>query len=142
MMADILTPEQRHKCMASIKSENTKPEMIVRKFLFSHGFRYRLHDRNLPGKPDIVLKKYKALIFVDGCFWHCHENCSSSKIPQSRQEYWINKLKKNKKRDFEINKILIQQGLRVFRIWECTLKNKLSREEVLSALINNIIHQK
>lgn len=135
---DSLTPEQRHKCMAAIKSKNSKPELLVRKFLFSKGFRYRLHDPRLPGKPDLVLKKHKAVVFIDGCFWHWHEGSPCFRMPQSNRGYWLKKLGRNKERDAEITAILKERGWRVFRIWECGLKKAGEREKILSELARAI----
>jgi DNA mismatch endonuclease (patch repair protein) len=94
-MADVHSKETRSYNMSRIKGKDTKPEMLVRKFLFANGFRYRLHDKNLPGKPDIVLPKYKTVIFVNGCFWHGHENCKYFVIPKTRTEWWLNKSIRN-----------------------------------------------
>jgi DNA mismatch endonuclease (patch repair protein) len=96
---DDLTTEQRHVNMSHIQSKNTKPEMIVRKYLFSKGFRYRVNDKRYPGHPDIVLPKYKTVIFINGCFWHQHPNCKYASIPKTNKEYWIPKLQKNVERD-------------------------------------------
>lgn len=137
-MGDVLNPEQRHKCMASIKSKDTKPELIVRKFIFANGLRYRLHDCKLPGKPDLVLAKYRAVVFIDGCFWHSHEGCKYFHIPKSKQDYWIPKLNKNKERDIYITNSLLELGWRVFRVWECELKTIPMREIVLNKLITDI----
>ena len=94
-MADVMTPEQRSRCMAAIKGKDTKPEMIVRKYLFSRGLRFRVQVKKLPGKPDIVLPKYKTVIFVNGCFWHGHENCKYFRLPKSNVEFWKEKIKRN-----------------------------------------------
>lgn len=107
--------------MSRIRSKDTKPEMIVRKFLFSKGFRYRLHVKDLPGKPDIVLPKYKTVIFVHGCFWHGHDGCKLNRIPRKNKKYWIPKLEKNKKRDAIQLKELNLLGLKGIIIWECGL---------------------
>ncbi len=92
-MTDKMTPEQRHRCMASVHSKDTKPEMLVRRYLFGCGFRYRLHVRSLPGSPDIVLAKYKTVIFVNGCFWHGHEGCPLYRMPKSNVVFWRKKIK-------------------------------------------------
>lgn len=91
---DVLTPEQRHLNMSRIRGAKTKPETIVRKYLFSHGFRYRMNDKRYPGKPDIVLPKYKTMVFVNGCFWHQHAGCRYASLPKTRQDFWIPKLQK------------------------------------------------
>ena len=115
--------EQRSRNMSAIKSKNTKPEIKVRKVLHSMGYRFRLHSKDLPGSPDIVLPKYKTVIFVHGCFWHRHENCKYASIPKTRQEFWNKKFKENIKRDSEIqDKIKNLDWLSVV-IWECETKN-------------------
>ena len=98
-MADVHSPEVRSYNMSMIKGKNTKPEMVVRKYLHSHGFRFRLHDKRLPGKPDIVLPKYKTVIMVHGCFWHGHEGCRYYIVPKTRTEWWLNKINRNKEVD-------------------------------------------
>lgn len=98
-MADVMTPEQRHRCMAAVKGRDTKPEMLVRKFLFSKGLRYRVNNRRLPGSPDIVLKKYKTAIFIDGCFWHGHDGCRYYRLPKTNTDYWRHKIAMNIARD-------------------------------------------
>ena len=95
-MADVLTSEQRRKCMSRIRSKNTKPEIIIRKFLFAHGFRFRINVKRLPGTPDIVLRKYQTVIFVNGCFWHGHEGCRYFRLPKSNVDFWKNKIERNK----------------------------------------------
>ncbi|MCH5238482.1 MAG: DNA mismatch endonuclease Vsr, partial [Muribaculaceae bacterium] len=100
-MADTMTPEQRHKCMAAIKGKDTKPEMIVRKYLHSLGYRYGLHNKKLPGSPDLVLRKYKTVIFIHGCFWHGHEGCKYYRLPKSNVEFWQDKITRNRQRDRE-----------------------------------------
>ena len=94
-MADVMTSEQRSRCMAAVKGKDTKPEMIVRKYLFSRGLRFRVQVKKLPGKPDIVLPKYKTVIFVNGCFWHGHEDCKYFRLPKSNVEFWKEKIKRN-----------------------------------------------
>lgn len=121
-MADVHTPEQRSFNMSRVKSKDTKPEMTVRKHLHAHGFRYRLHDAKLPGKPDIVLPKYKTVIFVHGCFYHGHEGCRYFVVPKTRTEWWLDKINSNKRRD-EINQARIAEaGWNVLTIYECELK--------------------
>jgi DNA mismatch endonuclease (patch repair protein) len=136
-MTDVHSEEVRSYNMSRIRGKNTKPELQVRKFLFSKGFRYKLHDKNLPGKPDIVLPKYKAVIFVHGCFWHGHLNCKYFLIPKTRTTWWINKIDKNKANDNKVKQALINAGWRVIDVWECELK-KGSREEALSHLVTVI----
>ena len=121
-MADVHSKETRSYNMSRIRSKNTKPEMLVRKFLFSKGFRYRLHDKKLPGKPDIVLPKYKTVVFIHGCFWHGHEGCKYFVIPKTRTEWWVNKIAGNKKNDLISQQLLKDLGWNVLEIWECDLK--------------------
>lgn len=115
--------EQRHYNMSRINSKNTKPEEIVRKFLFSHGFHYRKNDKRYPGHPDIVLPKYKTVIFVNGCFWHMHD-CKEFVLPKSNLDYWLPKLERNKQRDKENVEKLQSLGWNVIVVWECELKDK------------------
>lgn len=135
-MADTKTPAERSENMSRIRSTNTKPEEIVRKYLFSHGFRYRKNDKRYPGKPDIVLPKYRTIIFVNGCFWHMH-GCSRSRLPRSNEEYWKPKIERNIKRDAENKQKLEAAGWNVIIVWECELKKRTS-EERLSRLCNEI----
>ena len=121
-MADVHDKQTRSYNMSRIKGKNTKPEMLVRKFLFSKGFRYRLHVKNLPGKPDIVLPKYKTVIFINGCFWHGHEGCKYFMLPKTRTEWWVEKITGTTKRDTEAENKLKDYGWEVIRIWECELK--------------------
>ena len=114
--------EQRSRNMSAIKSKNTKPEIAVRKLLHSMGYRFRLHRKDLPGSPDIVLPKYKKVIFVHGCFWHRHENCKYASTPKTRQEFWENKFKANVKRDLEIQEKIKNIGWKSVVIWECETK--------------------
>lgn len=132
-MADKHTPQQRSYNMSQVKSKNTKPELMVRKFLFSQGFRYRLHDKKLPGKPDIVLPKYKTVIFVHGCFFHGHEGCRYATIPQTRTEWWQEKINGNRRRDGENEARLSALGWRIITLYECELK-PAQREQTLQRL--------
>jgi DNA mismatch endonuclease, patch repair protein len=134
---DRLSPTERSVLMAKVKSSGTKPEEMVRKVLFKEGFRYRKNVSHLPGKPDIVLPKYKAIVFVHGCFWHQHENCPESVLSQSRQEYWEPKLQRNAQRDHENAERLKQNGWRVFIVWECKLRPRLF-QNTMSALIKDL----
>lgn len=136
-MADNLTEEVRRYNMSRIRSTDTKPEEIVRKFLFSRGFRYRKNDKRFPGKPDIVLPKYKTVIFIHGCFWHMHEGCSDFVWPKSNQEYWRPKLEKNRQRDIEHTVQLQEKGWKVIVVWECELKSR-QRQETLENLLRRI----
>ena len=128
--------EQRSRNMSAIKSKNTKPEIAVRKLLHSMGYRFRLHRKDLPGSPDIVLPKYKTVIFVHGCFWHRHENCKYASTPKTRREFWENKFKSNVKRDKEIQEKIKNLDWRSVVIWECEIKNKISIERKLRNLFN------
>ena len=137
---DKLSPEQRHKNMAAIRGKDTKPEMIVRRGLWRMGFRYRLNHKRLPGHPDLVLKKYRTCIFVNGCFWHGHnvditifENTDCCKIPKTNREFWIEKIRRNKERDIEEQKRLAEMGWHCITIWECELKPS-KREATLKSL--------
>ena len=121
-MADVHTPIQRSYNMSRIRSTNTKPEMLVRKFLFANGYRYRLHDKKLPGKPDIVLPKYRTVIFIHGCFWHGHHNCKYYKVPKTRTDWWLNKINTNKANDTKAVKALKKEGWKIITVWECDLK--------------------
>lgn len=136
-MADVHTPEQRSYNMSRIRNKNTKPEELVRKYLFSQGFRYRKNDSRLPGKPDIVLPKYKSVIFVNGCFWHGHEDCRYFVWPQNNADFWKNKISGNIQRDRQNRQVLADQGWHIIDIWECELKkNKVN--ETLSKLVQEL----
>lgn len=137
-MSDVMTSEQRSRCMAAVKGKDTKPEMIVRKYLFSQGLRFRVQVRKLPGNPDIVLPKYKTVIFVNGCFWHGHEGCKYFRLPKSNVEFWKEKIERNIERDRESMRALLDLGWKVIRVWECELRNKANREETLNKIYNSI----
>lgn len=134
---DKLTPQQRHKTMAAIRGKNTRPELIVRKGLWKRGFRYRLNHKRLPGHPDLVLRKYRTCIFVNGCFWHGHEGCS--KIPSTNREFWEAKILRNKERDIETQKELAKMGWHCITVWECELKPNV-REKTLDSLAFTLNH--
>ena len=129
-MADTISPKHRSWNMSRVRSKNTKPEIKIRSMLHAKGFRFRKNVKNLPGVPDIVLPKYKSIIFVHGCFWHQHKGCVKSHIPKSNVEFWTEKLGKNVVRDKKHNKELKQAGWRILTIWECEMKdlNKLERK--------------
>ena len=133
-----MTAEQRSRCMAAVKGKDTKPEMIVRKYLFSRGLRFRVQVRKLSGTPDIVLPKYKTVIFVNGCFWHGHEGCKYFRLPKSNVEFWSEKIERNIERDKESMQALFDLGWKVIRVWECELRNKANREETLDGIYNSI----
>lgn len=120
--------------MSRIKGKDTKPEMLVRKFLHANGFRYKLHDKNLPGKPDIVLPKYCTAILVHGCFWHGHTNCKYFVVPKTRTQWWIDKINRNKANDEKAVKALKKDGWKVIEIWECKLKPVKVEKTLLSLL--------
>ena len=143
-MTDRLTPAQRHKVMSHIRSRNTKPELKVRQWLWRHGYRYRLNVKSVPGKPDIVMRRYRTAIFVNGCFWHGHNvetqciaslqtinNSSCCKIPQTNREFWVNKIKRNQERDQQNYQVLHDNGWQVIVVWECQLTPKLIEETML-----------
>ncbi|HVD99975.1 MAG TPA: very short patch repair endonuclease [Cytophagaceae bacterium] len=137
-MGDVHNKEVRSYNMSRIRGKNTKPELIVRKFLWDKGFRYRLHVKKLPGSPDIVLYKHNTIIFVQGCFWHGHEGCKYFKIPKTRKEWWSNKITKTKELDNKNKNILELNKWKVIEIWECELKSK-DPETYLNSLIEKII---
>ena len=127
------TSQQRHANMAAIHSLDTKPEMIVRRGLWKRGFRYRLNHKRLPGHPDLVLRKYKTCIFINGCFWHGHEGCKYYTIPKTNTEFWVKKIARNQDRDLEVKHKLNQMGWNCITIWECELK-PAKREATLQSL--------
>jgi len=137
---DKLSEEQRHKNMAAIHSKDTKPELIVRRGLWARGFRYRLNHKRLPGRPDLVLRKYRTCIFVNGCFWHGHgvdpetmESTACCKIPKTNHEFWVEKIRRNKARDREKQRQLAAMGWHCITVWECDLK-LAKREETLESI--------
>ena len=146
---DSLSPQQRHNNMAAIHGKDTKPEIVVRKWLWNHGYRYRLNHPRLPGKPDVVLRKYRTCIFVNGCFWHGHnvqlqtaqidngqlriDNSECCKIPKTNREFWVNKIRRNKERDREVLRKLAGMGWHTITVWECELKPAV-RERTLQSL--------
>ncbi len=136
-MSDKMTPEQRHNCMASIHSKNTRPEMIVRKFLFHQGFRYRIHVKQLPGSPDIVIVGLRTAIFVNGCFWHGHEGCGLYVMPKSNVSFWQKKIERNRERDAANRIHLKEQGWHVVEIWECQLRPKQA-EQTMKGLLRTL----
>ena len=154
-MTDTMSPAQRHRCMSHIRSRNTKPEIKVRQWLWKHGYRYRLCVKGVPGKPDIVMRKYRTAIFVNGCFWHGHgvqlkvdngqltvENSECCRIPQSNTEFWIQKIHRNQERDKQNYRILQENGWQVIVLWECQLKSKQLEQtmrQVEQRLLDNLI---
>ncbi len=137
-MDDIVSKERRSEIMSKIRGVNTKPELVVRQYLFSKGFRYTLHNKSLAGRPDISIKKYNCLIFVNGCFWHGHTKCNIAHRPKTNKKFWNAKILGNIKRDRENLRELRKEGWKVIVIWECQLKSK-QRERTLQQLVNNIL---
>ncbi|PZF73938.1 very short patch repair endonuclease [Taibaiella soli] len=136
-MSDIYSQEKRSQIMGNISGKDTHPEVLVRKYLFAHGFRYRKNVKELPGKPDIVLSKFKTIILVHGCFWHGH-TCKGGRLPKTRTEFWREKILKNKERDIKNKKDLQSLGWRVIVIWQCELSSATKRETYLTDLLNLI----
>lgn len=122
-MADIVDKETRSRMMSGIRGKNTKPECHIRSLLHRNGFRYRIHTNDLPGKPDIVLPRYHAVIFVNGCFWHGHD-CHLFKLPATRTDFWVTKIARNQENDRRAAKLLHESGWRVATVWECALRGK------------------
>ena len=152
-MPDKLTPKQRHKCMSRIRGKDTKPELWVRKYLYAHGFRYRLHEKRLPGKPDIVIRRLRTVILVNGCFWHGHTEpplpspvedgkggvrCKYFVTPHTRVDFWQKKIERNKARDLEDRNSLKLLGWNVIIIWECHLNQAEIREQTLQSLVRTL----
>jgi DNA mismatch endonuclease (patch repair protein) len=135
-MSDVHDRNTRSYNMRQIKSKNTKPEIKVRRFLFEKGFRYRLHDKNLPGKPDIVLPKYRCIVFVNGCFWHGHDSCKYFVLPKTRDIFWLNKINKNKTRDLHNINELNAIGWKTIIIWECQLRNSKEKDTLQKLVID------
>lgn len=156
-MTDTMTAEQRHRCMSHIRSRDTKPELKVRRWLWHHGYRYRLNVKSVPGKPDIVMRPYRTAIFVNGCFWHGHnvalpqmsdgrckmediiENSECCKIPKTNRDFWVSKIRRNKERDREEQRQLAQMGWHCITVWECELKPS-KREETLESIAFTLNH--
>ena len=141
-MADVHSKEVRSYNMSRIKSKDTKPEMLVRRFLHANGFRYRLHVKDLPGKPDIVLPKYKTVIFVHGCFWHGHKGCKYFVVPKTRTQWWLNKINTNIANDKKAFRALQKEGWKIINLWECKTK-PAKQEKAFTSLLkpfpNNLI---
>lgn len=137
-MPDILTPSQRHKCMSSIRGKNTRPEILVRKGLHARGFRFRLHNRKLPGSPDIVLPKYGVAIMVNGCFWHGHKGCRYATRPKTNVEFWEAKIARNRHRDEVTAAHLEALGWHVITVWECELRGVVKADVRIDSLVEEI----
>ncbi|MCB9448389.1 MAG: DNA mismatch endonuclease Vsr [Flavobacteriales bacterium] len=137
-MTDVHEPEVRSYNMSRIRGKDTKPEMLVRRFLHANGFRYRLHDKLLPGKPDIILKKHNTVIFIHGCFWHGHDGCRYFVVPKTRTQWWLDKINRNKAKDAESCTQLKRSGWKIITVWECDLMKK-KRDITLKKLIQKIV---
>jgi DNA mismatch endonuclease, patch repair protein len=137
MVVDVHSKEVRSYNMSRIRNKDTKPEIIVRKFLFSRGLRYRLHRKDLPGKPDLVFPKFKKVVFIHGCFWHGHKGCKYFIPPKTRPEWWLEKINGNIKRDSSNILQLKKQGWKVIIVWECRLKSD-KRYKTLESLVKRI----
>lgn len=137
-MSDVHTPEQRHKNMAAIHSSSTKPELKLRRALWSLGFRYRINEKDLPGKPDIVLPKYRTVVFIHGCFWHGHKDCKYYTVPKTNTEFWTAKVTRNLQRDQEVWRQLEAKGWYVIIVWECELK-KYRFEDTVNSVAAEIV---
>lgn len=135
---DTMSPEKRSRIMAAIRSRGTRPEMLVRKHLFACGFRYRLNHPRLPGKPDIVLRKYRTAVFVNGCFWHGHD-CPAFRLPKTNTDFWRQKIDRNRERDAQEQRRLAEMGWHCITVWECQLKPAV-REQTLQALAYTLNH--
>lgn len=134
-MADIVSSDRRSQIMGKIRGKNTSPEMVVRRLIYSLGYRYRLHSKKLTGRPDLVFSSRKKVIFVHGCFWHLHEGCPKGKPPETNRDYWIPKLQENKARDIRNQKELVCQGWKILVIWQCELKKiELVKERIIDFL--------
>lgn len=136
-MADIFSPRQRSALMSRVKWRDTKPEILVRKYLHSRGFRFRLHRRDLPGKPDLVFPSRRKVVFVHGCFWHVHTGCSRASLPNTRREFWSKKLMGNKARDKLVRRRLARMGWRSYVIWECQLRKNTNALTRVSAFLDS-----
>ncbi len=133
-----MTPEQRHRCMAAIKSNDTKPEMLVRRYLHALGYRYGLHNKKLPGSPDIVLRRLRTVIFINGCFWHGHDNCKYYRLPKTNPDFWRAKIEANRARDARDTAALRILGWHVIVIWGCQLKTEELRSKTLRELADTL----
>jgi DNA mismatch endonuclease (patch repair protein) len=137
-MSDVLSKEQRYRCMSNIRNKDTKLEYIVRKYLFAQGLRYRINVKTLQGKPDIVLRKYHVVIFINGCFWHGHGNCKYGHLPKTNTDFWKAKISGNIERDKRNISELEKQGWNVIVIWQCEIKNIELQNERLAKLLSEI----
>ncbi len=138
-MADIKTPEERSRNMSRIRSSDTHPEVIFRKWLFSEGYRYSLGNRKIVGHPDLWMPKYNVAVFVHGCFWHRHSGCKYSYVPKSNEDYWLSKFEKNVERDIYVRQTLSAKSIRYLVVWECTIRRMEKNIEIRNMYINRII---
>lgn len=138
-MADIVSKEQRSRNMSAIRSSNTKPEVYLRKLLFAEGYRYRIAEKNVPGHPDIFLRKYNTAIFVHGCFWHRHQGCKYAYTPKSSIDFWEKKFADNIRRDMAVKSELQEQGIKCLIVWECTIRKMMKMPETESEIIGKCI---
>lgn len=140
-MVDIVSPEKRSEMMAGIKGKDTRPEIMLRKASHRRGLRFRLHNKGLPERPDIVLPKYKVVIFVHGCFWHGHEDCKLFRLPKSREGFWKEKIEGNIARDKIKTGLLLEQGWRILVVWECSMKHRVSYINDLVGVVDKWIRE-
>lgn len=138
-MADIVSPEQRSKNMAAIRSKNTKPEIYLRKLLFAKGYRYRIAEKTVPGHPDIFLRKHNTAVFVHGCFWHRHPECKYAYMPKSRIDFWNKKFENNISRDAVVRNELLARRIKCLVVWECTVKKMIKSQEFRECTIDKIM---
>ena len=138
-MVDIFSEEKRSFIMSRVRSRDTTPELVVRQFLHGNGFRYRLHGKNLPGKPDLVFPRFRTALFIHGCFWHRHSGCPRATTPKTREEFWLEKFKRNQRRDHENQIKLKELGWRVLVVWECEVQTSKSRVRRLEILRDELV---
>lgn len=132
-MVDVVKPEVRSRMMSRIRGRDTQPERLIRSGLWAHGFRFQLHKRELPGRPDLVLPKWRTVVFVNGCFWHAHEGCPYFRLPASRPDFWKDKLEKNRRRDVRAVNQLVAEEWKVITVWECALRADANQAVSLTA---------
>lgn len=139
---DKISPEARSRNMSKIRGKNTEPEKYIRRLLYHAGFRYRIHYKDLPGKPDVYLSRYKTVLFINGCFWHRHEGCRYATMPKSNTEFWMNKFRRNVERDKAVYEMLGSEGYKVIVIWECIIRQMMKdldfEREILASMIHEI----
>lgn len=138
-MTDIVSPEQRSKNMSAIRSKNTKPEIYFRKLLFAKGYRYSLNSKNVPGHPDLYLRKYHTAVFIHGCFWHRHFDCQYAYMPKTRVEFWQKKFDANRSRDCVVQKELLEKKIKCLIVWECTIKKMMRSGDVRDSVLGQAV---